>query len=324
MSPADSILEAQTAALLRRLAREQETRVRKLRTEAADQARDILRRTRSEARARVHQSIVDARREIENGIALRRAALDTQSRRARQAVLREILERAWERLPDALAARWQNALRASNGRGRRVRRPCVRCARRSRCASKWMPLRRRELAPAIEQELRRLGAGTVTVEAVPRLGAGPANPGRRRMPRRNLARPAGVAWPRRVRTARRIRAALGGRGSGACSMSLARITWVGGPVLRARVEGPFHVFEALAVGERRLLGRSHPIARRRDRGAGLRRHHGPRARHGRRGTRSSAVSHVGPGFAGRHLRRPVASPHGHGGFRDRARPGRAT
>ncbi len=37
-------------------------------------------------------------------------------------------------------------------------------------------------------------------------------------------------------------------------MSKARITWVGGPVLRAQATGPFGIFEALAVGERRLLG----------------------------------------------------------------------
>jgi V/A-type H+-transporting ATPase subunit A len=37
-------------------------------------------------------------------------------------------------------------------------------------------------------------------------------------------------------------------------MSNAVITWIGGPVLRARVSGPFSIFEALAVGERRLLG----------------------------------------------------------------------
>ena len=37
-------------------------------------------------------------------------------------------------------------------------------------------------------------------------------------------------------------------------MSEARITWVGGPVLRARASGPFGIFEALGVGERRLLG----------------------------------------------------------------------
>lgn len=37
-------------------------------------------------------------------------------------------------------------------------------------------------------------------------------------------------------------------------MSRACITWIGGPVLRARAEGSFSIFEALAVGERRLLG----------------------------------------------------------------------
>jgi hypothetical protein len=172
MSPADTILEAQTTALLRRLAREQETRVRRLRTEAADQAREILRRTRSEARARVHQAIVDARREIENGIALRRAALDTQSRRARQAVLREILERAWERLPGALAQRWQDpSARAQWSRAA--------CAQAMRALRETQHVRVEvdataapELAPAIEEELRRLGADAVTVDPVPRLGAG--------------------------------------------------------------------------------------------------------------------------------------------------------
>ncbi len=37
-------------------------------------------------------------------------------------------------------------------------------------------------------------------------------------------------------------------------MSEAAITWIGGPVLRARASGPFSVYEALAVGPRRLLG----------------------------------------------------------------------
>jgi V/A-type H+-transporting ATPase subunit A len=37
-------------------------------------------------------------------------------------------------------------------------------------------------------------------------------------------------------------------------MSTARITWIGGPVLRARVDGAFHVYEALEVGPRKLLG----------------------------------------------------------------------
>ena len=37
-------------------------------------------------------------------------------------------------------------------------------------------------------------------------------------------------------------------------MSRAHISWIGGPVLRARMDGPFSVYEALAVGPARLLG----------------------------------------------------------------------
>ncbi len=37
-------------------------------------------------------------------------------------------------------------------------------------------------------------------------------------------------------------------------MSRASISWIGGPVLRARMEGPFSIYESLAVGPRRLLG----------------------------------------------------------------------
>jgi V/A-type H+-transporting ATPase subunit A len=37
-------------------------------------------------------------------------------------------------------------------------------------------------------------------------------------------------------------------------VSRARISWIGGPVLRARMEGPFSVYESLAVGPARLLG----------------------------------------------------------------------
>jgi V/A-type H+-transporting ATPase subunit A len=37
-------------------------------------------------------------------------------------------------------------------------------------------------------------------------------------------------------------------------VSRAVITWIGGPVLRARMTGPFTVYEAVSVGPRRLLG----------------------------------------------------------------------
>ena len=37
-------------------------------------------------------------------------------------------------------------------------------------------------------------------------------------------------------------------------MSLARVTWIGGPVLLARMEGPFSVHEALAIGPAASIG----------------------------------------------------------------------
>jgi len=37
-------------------------------------------------------------------------------------------------------------------------------------------------------------------------------------------------------------------------VSQAVITWIGGPVLRARMQGSFSVYEAVSVGPRRLLG----------------------------------------------------------------------
>ena len=37
-------------------------------------------------------------------------------------------------------------------------------------------------------------------------------------------------------------------------MSTARIRWIGGPVLRAHMDGPFHLHEALSVGAEGLLG----------------------------------------------------------------------
>jgi V/A-type H+/Na+-transporting ATPase subunit A len=37
-------------------------------------------------------------------------------------------------------------------------------------------------------------------------------------------------------------------------VSQAVITWIGGPVLRARMTGPFSIYEAVSVGPRRLLG----------------------------------------------------------------------
>ena len=105
----ETVLEAQTVALLRRLAREQEMRTRRARDDADDQAREIVRRARGEARVRVHQAVLDTRREFELAVARRKAAIDTRERRTRQAMLRRLLDDAWHRLPSALEQRWAGA-----------------------------------------------------------------------------------------------------------------------------------------------------------------------------------------------------------------------
>jgi vacuolar-type H+-ATPase subunit E/Vma4 len=107
MNLPDSLLEAQTLALLRRLAREQDARCHRIGDEAAAQAAEIVRKARAEARARVRQSIAETRREQERALTQRRASLDTGARQRQQAALGDWLEHAWQALPAALQARWE-------------------------------------------------------------------------------------------------------------------------------------------------------------------------------------------------------------------------
>jgi hypothetical protein len=169
MSVVESLLEAQTTALLRRLAREQETRTRRLRDEAEAQARDILRRARSEARVRVRQAVAESRREDENAIARRRAAIDTRARRARQQTLRQLLDTAWERLPVALAERWNDGA----AREEWVRATC-RQALRSLLHLDQLQVEAEPAAmQSIEAAARAALQEAATVEFVPVDGLGP-------------------------------------------------------------------------------------------------------------------------------------------------------
>jgi len=169
MSVVESLLEAQTTALLRRLAREQETRTRRLRDEAEAQARDILRRARSEARVGVRQAVAESRREDENAIARRRAAIDTRARRARQQTLRQLLDTAWERLPVALAERWNDGA----AREEWVRATC-RQALRSLLHLDQLQVEAEPAAmQSIEAAARAALQEAATVEFVPVDGLGP-------------------------------------------------------------------------------------------------------------------------------------------------------
>jgi hypothetical protein len=109
VSAPQSIVEAQTDALLRRVAREQETRCRHARESAAEQARTIVDRAWDEARARLRQAVMEERRSVEQTIADRRAAHETAARRRSQSSLRAVIDEAWQALPAALGSAWLRA-----------------------------------------------------------------------------------------------------------------------------------------------------------------------------------------------------------------------
>jgi hypothetical protein len=109
MSIPEGIVQAQTEALLRRVAREQEMLSRRSRDAAEEQSRGIVARAREEARARTRQAAEEARQSVERALADRRAALETAARQREQTLLRELMDSAWAALPGALAASWQDA-----------------------------------------------------------------------------------------------------------------------------------------------------------------------------------------------------------------------
>jgi len=106
MSTPQSIVQAQMEALLRRLAREQESRCRRTLDAAREQARSIVARAWEEARLRLRQAVEEERRDVDKALADRRASLETVRRRAEQSVLRELMDAAWSDLPQTLAAAW--------------------------------------------------------------------------------------------------------------------------------------------------------------------------------------------------------------------------
>jgi F0F1-type ATP synthase membrane subunit b/b' len=108
MSTPESIVQAQTDALLRRLSRDQESQCRRTREAAEEQARSIVARAWDEARARLRQAVDEERRAIDKALADRKAALETVKRHGQQAVLREVMDAAWIGLPAELQAGWKD------------------------------------------------------------------------------------------------------------------------------------------------------------------------------------------------------------------------
>ncbi len=108
MNEPDTIVRAQMEALLRRVAREQESQCRRARDAAEEQARTIVARAWEEARTRLRQAVQEERQGIDKAMGDRRAALETTARQREQAVLRALIDDAWRDLPGTLADSWQD------------------------------------------------------------------------------------------------------------------------------------------------------------------------------------------------------------------------
>ncbi len=106
MTPPQGIQEAQAEALLRMLAREQETRSRAIVDRAGEQAEEIVARTWKEARARLREAVAEERRSIEQALAARQAEIESGVLQKEQLAVRQVLDLAWAKLREKLVERW--------------------------------------------------------------------------------------------------------------------------------------------------------------------------------------------------------------------------
>jgi hypothetical protein len=170
MNDAVTVLQAQTEGLLRRVAREQESRTLAIHGAAEEQARSIVLRARQEARARLRQAVEEERRQFERAVGERRAALDTAARRAEQATLRVLIEQAWRRLPQAIAALWSDPV----ARERWIEAACECAARSLRPQASYVVEFDADAAPGAGPAASGclVRAGLEPVECVPVAGLG--------------------------------------------------------------------------------------------------------------------------------------------------------
>lgn len=172
MNEPDTIVRAQMEALLRRVAREQESQSRRARDAAEEQARTIVARAWEEARARLRQAVREEREGIERAVLERRAAHETAARQREQAVLRGLIDDAWRDLPGVLATCWEK---------RETRRDWCQaaCAVARRTLNSGSPLVA-EVDPAAPDDVAEsvaasrdaAGAPAIETRRVARLGAG--------------------------------------------------------------------------------------------------------------------------------------------------------
>jgi vacuolar-type H+-ATPase subunit E/Vma4 len=172
MSTPEGIVQAQTEALLRRVAREQESRCRRARDAAQEQASSIVARAWEEARTRLRQAVDEERRAVDKALGDRRASLETVARQRDQAVLRELMDDAWRDLPGTLVSSWQR----DDARREWCAAACV-VAVRALQAGQGYTVEIDAAAPddvrkVVDEALRQPSGPDVRFREVPSLGAG--------------------------------------------------------------------------------------------------------------------------------------------------------
>jgi hypothetical protein len=101
-------LERRTQALLDIVENDRCAQCETILAEAGERASTLLAQAHAEARARVREAFAEERRHLHERVAAARAKLQTRQRLHEQQRTAALLALGWQRLPDALRARWRD------------------------------------------------------------------------------------------------------------------------------------------------------------------------------------------------------------------------
>jgi len=104
-----SVLDAQVAALLRRVDSDRDRRCSELRSSAATQARALLRSARKEALGNVREAVARERKHAEQALRQAEAGAALEVRQRAQQATHNLLAAMWAAMRGALESRWADA-----------------------------------------------------------------------------------------------------------------------------------------------------------------------------------------------------------------------
>ena len=255
MTDAPRLPETKAAALIADIERQVGTEVDALIESAEQEAARLIAQAFRLARTRAAEAISALRRDGARRLAEVEAQIETQERIAGQALAAKALDKALPLLAKALDERWQDEAARdawSIATARYARERLRGGTARVEHPPLWDAATQSRFLAALDA---KLDAPDFMLDADPERR--PADQDRGRACRRDAGRP-----HVRCHDGARDAACRNQRGpkhhfsrsAGRPAVSEAEISWIGGPVLHARVRGPFVIGEALEVGPARLPG----------------------------------------------------------------------